>query len=74
MLAKCWWFVSMTKSWRKWQKISHSLCMKKLWNFCLKTKQEQQKYNSMDDNCYLKITCYTVDQISLSILNLPGNR
>ena len=30
---------------------------KKLPNFCLETKQEQQTYNPKDDNCYLKNIC-----------------
>ena len=43
---------------------------KKHLNYCLKTKKEQQEYNSIDDICYLEMQNYT----SLYIMNLLSKR
>ena len=58
-----WWAV------QKLGQILHVFVKKHL-NYCLKTKKEQQEYNSTNDICYLEMQNYT----SLYIMNLLSKR
>ena len=55
----------------------HFTCFvtKKYSNYCLKTWEEQQEYNLMDDLCYLKNICETKHPLTyLDLAKKQANR